>query len=132
MALDHNGFDPPTLVYWRKRLVKSERPHWINEAVRKSSRRPGSCVGGANARWTPLSWPTRSPPRTPSPNWCDGSPVRVRASSRVPRRDLMQGGGSRQERRGCFLALLTRRNARLDTLIEPPLAGQQRYVGTGD
>ncbi len=34
MALDHQGFDPTTLVYWRKRLAKSERPHRINEAVR--------------------------------------------------------------------------------------------------
>ncbi|HYR15798.1 MAG TPA: IS1182 family transposase [Mycobacterium sp.] len=35
MALDHNGFDPSTLVYWRKRLAKSKRPHRINEAVRR-------------------------------------------------------------------------------------------------
>jgi hypothetical protein len=35
MPLDHNGFDPSTLVYWRKRLAKSERPHRINEAVRQ-------------------------------------------------------------------------------------------------
>ncbi|RZK73376.1 MAG: transposase, partial [Rhodococcus sp. (in: high G+C Gram-positive bacteria)] len=35
MALDHKGFDPSTLVYWRKRLAKSERPQRINEAVRK-------------------------------------------------------------------------------------------------
>jgi transposase len=35
MALDHQGFDPSTLVYWRRRLAKSERPHRINEAVRK-------------------------------------------------------------------------------------------------
>jgi hypothetical protein len=35
MALDHRGFDPSTLVYWRKRLAKSQRPHRINEAVRK-------------------------------------------------------------------------------------------------
>jgi Transposase domain (DUF772) len=34
MALDHKGFDPSTLVYWRKRLAKSERPQRINEAVR--------------------------------------------------------------------------------------------------
>lgn len=34
MALDHQGFDPTTLVYWRKRLAKSERPHRINDAVR--------------------------------------------------------------------------------------------------
>jgi hypothetical protein len=35
MTLDHNGFDPTTLVYWRQRLAKSERPHRINEAVRR-------------------------------------------------------------------------------------------------
>jgi hypothetical protein len=35
MALDHAGFHPSTLVYWRKRLAKSERPHRINEAVRQ-------------------------------------------------------------------------------------------------
>jgi len=35
MALDHNGFDPTTLVYWRRRLAKSQRPHRINAAVRK-------------------------------------------------------------------------------------------------
>ncbi len=35
MSLDHNGFDPSTLVYWRKRLAKSTRPHRINEAVRR-------------------------------------------------------------------------------------------------
>lgn len=35
MALDHNGFDPTTLVYWRKRPAKSKRPHRINEAVRQ-------------------------------------------------------------------------------------------------
>ncbi|MGH3586509.1 MAG: IS1182 family transposase [Pseudonocardia sp.] len=35
MALDHQGFDPSTLVYWRKRLAKSDRPQRINEAVRE-------------------------------------------------------------------------------------------------
>jgi hypothetical protein len=35
MALDHQGFDPSTLVYWRKRLAKSTRPHRITEAVRQ-------------------------------------------------------------------------------------------------
>jgi hypothetical protein len=34
MALDHKGFDPSTLVYWRKRLAKSDRPQRVNEAVR--------------------------------------------------------------------------------------------------
>jgi IS5 family transposase len=31
--LDHAGFDPSTLVYWRRRLARSQRPHRINEAV---------------------------------------------------------------------------------------------------
>jgi hypothetical protein len=34
MSLDHNGFDPSTLVYWRKRLARSDRPRRINDAVR--------------------------------------------------------------------------------------------------
>ena len=33
--LDHGGFDPSTLVYWRRRLAKSGRPHRISDAVRK-------------------------------------------------------------------------------------------------
>ena len=32
-ALDHGGFDPSTLVYWRRRLARSDRPHRISEAV---------------------------------------------------------------------------------------------------
>ena len=31
--LDHGGFDPPALVYWRRRLAKSQRPHRISDAV---------------------------------------------------------------------------------------------------
>ena len=27
--LDHGGFDPSTLVYWRRRLAASDRPHRI-------------------------------------------------------------------------------------------------------
>ena len=33
-ALDDPGFDPSSLVYWRKRLAGSERPHRVNDAVR--------------------------------------------------------------------------------------------------
>ena len=33
--LDHGGFDPSTLVYWRRRLAQSRRPHRVNDAVRK-------------------------------------------------------------------------------------------------
>jgi hypothetical protein len=32
--LDHGGFDPSTLVYWRQRIAKSDRPDRINDAVR--------------------------------------------------------------------------------------------------
>jgi Transposase domain (DUF772)/Transposase DDE domain len=32
--LDHGGFDPSTLVYWRRRLAASSRPHRVNDAVR--------------------------------------------------------------------------------------------------
>jgi hypothetical protein len=31
--LDHAGFDPSTLVYWRRRLASSGRPHRISDAV---------------------------------------------------------------------------------------------------
>lgn len=34
-ALDHGGFDPSTLVYWRRRLAASDRPHRISDAVGK-------------------------------------------------------------------------------------------------
>ncbi len=56
MALDHKGFDASTLVYWRKRLAKSVRPHRINDAVRRLWSRPGSCVAGVGVRWIPRSW----------------------------------------------------------------------------
>jgi len=31
--LDHGGFDPSTLVYWRRRIGRSPRPHRISDAV---------------------------------------------------------------------------------------------------
>jgi hypothetical protein len=33
--LDHGGFDPSTLVYWRRRLANSDRPHRVSGAVAK-------------------------------------------------------------------------------------------------
>ncbi len=33
--LDHGGFDSSTLVYWRRRLAASARPHRVNDAVRR-------------------------------------------------------------------------------------------------
>jgi len=34
LALDDAGFHPTTLVYWRRRLARSDRPHRINDAVK--------------------------------------------------------------------------------------------------
>jgi len=45
MALDDKGFDPSTLVYWRKRLAKSERPQRINDAVRAVIAQTGVLTG---------------------------------------------------------------------------------------
>jgi IS5 family transposase len=33
LPLTYEGFDPSTLVYWRRRLAKSDRPHRIREAI---------------------------------------------------------------------------------------------------
>lgn len=45
MALDDTGFDASTLVYWRKRLARSERPHRINEAVKAVIEATGILAG---------------------------------------------------------------------------------------
>jgi hypothetical protein len=49
MALDHQGFHPSTLTYWRKRLARSARPHRINEAVRKVVEETGIVRGRRRA-----------------------------------------------------------------------------------
>jgi hypothetical protein len=43
--LDHGGFDPSTLVYWRRRLAVSDRPHRISEAVRTVIEQTGVLKG---------------------------------------------------------------------------------------
>jgi hypothetical protein len=43
--LDHGGFDPSTLVYWRRRLAGSDRPHRVNDAVRKVIEQTGVLTG---------------------------------------------------------------------------------------
>ncbi len=45
LALDHGGFDPSTLVYWRRRLAKSGRPHRISDAVKKVIEETGVLQG---------------------------------------------------------------------------------------
>ena len=34
LAIDDQGFDPSSLVYWRNRIARSERPHRVNDAIR--------------------------------------------------------------------------------------------------
>ena len=43
--LDDPGFDPSSLVYWRKRLAKSARPHRVNDAVKKVVEQTGILRG---------------------------------------------------------------------------------------
>src|SRR6266536_4855378 len=45
MALDDAGFDPSTLVYWRRRLAKSQRPHRVNDAVKRVVEQTGILRG---------------------------------------------------------------------------------------
>ena len=66
-SLDDPGFDPSSLVYWRRRLAESERPHRVSDAVKKVIEQTGVLRGGAAGRWSPRSWLMRWPPRTPSP-----------------------------------------------------------------
>ena len=44
-SLDDPGFDPSSLVYWRKRIAKSARPHRVNDAVRKVVEETGILKG---------------------------------------------------------------------------------------
>ena len=45
LAIDDVGFDPSSLVYWRRRIAKSERPHPVNDAVKKMARETGVLKG---------------------------------------------------------------------------------------
>jgi transposase len=45
LAVDDEGFDPSTLVYWRRRIAKSECPHRVNDAIRKIVEETGILKG---------------------------------------------------------------------------------------
>ena len=45
LSLLDEGFDPSSLVYWRRRLANSERPHRINDAVRQVIEATGVLAG---------------------------------------------------------------------------------------
>ncbi len=47
--LDHGGFDPSTLVYWRRRLARSERPHRVSDAVARVVAETGVLKGRRRA-----------------------------------------------------------------------------------
>jgi hypothetical protein len=44
-ALDDPGFHPSSLVYWRDRIARSERPHRINDAVKAVVEQTGALKG---------------------------------------------------------------------------------------
>ena len=44
-AVDHQGFDPSTLVYWRRRLAASGRPDRVRDAVRAVIAQTGILAG---------------------------------------------------------------------------------------
>ena len=48
-SLDDPGFDPSSLVYWRKRLARSQRPRRVSGAVRKIVGQTGIVEGPAAA-----------------------------------------------------------------------------------
>src|SRR5262249_40665036 len=43
--LDHGRFDPSTLVSWRRRLARSDRPHRVNDAVTEVVEQAGVLTG---------------------------------------------------------------------------------------
>ena len=45
LAIDEEGFHSSSLVYWRKRLAKSDRPHRVNDAVKKVVEQTGVLRG---------------------------------------------------------------------------------------
>ncbi len=47
LAVIDAGFDPSSLVYWRNRIAKSQRPHRVNDAVRKIVEETGIVKGPA-------------------------------------------------------------------------------------
>jgi IS5 family transposase len=45
LAIEDQGFDPSSLVYWRKRIAKSGRPHRVSDAVKKIVAATGVLTG---------------------------------------------------------------------------------------
>src|SRR5207248_1688231 len=45
LSLLDEGFDPSSLVYWRRRIARSKRPHRVNDAVRQVIEATGVLAG---------------------------------------------------------------------------------------
>jgi hypothetical protein len=48
-SVDDVGFDPSSLVYWRNRIAKSERPHRVSDAVKRIVESTGVLTGRRRA-----------------------------------------------------------------------------------
>ena len=46
-AVGEPGFDPSSLVYWRKRIARSGRPHRVNDAIKTVVEQTGILQAGA-------------------------------------------------------------------------------------
>jgi transposase len=65
LPLDHQGFDPSTLVYWRRRLAASDRPNRIFDAVARVIQETGVLGGRTRRVSIRRSWKMPWQPRTP-------------------------------------------------------------------
>lgn len=70
LSLLDEGFDPSSLVYWRRRIAKSERPHRVNDAVRQVIEATGVLRGRRRRAVdsTILDDAVATQDRTPSPS----------------------------------------------------------------
>ena len=87
-SLDDEGFDPSSLVYWR-RLVKSGRPHRVNNAVKTVIEQTGVLKGrrAGRAPGRPAG-PARGPRPPRSPHRDTGTPSTAAARSPGQPRDI--------------------------------------------
>ena len=91
--LDHGGFDPSTLVYWRRRLAKSGRPHRASGAVATVIEETGVLEGAGGGG------------RFDDPGRCGGDPGHHHpAGRRGPPGGPGGAGGGRADREGVHRA----------------------------
>jgi Transposase domain (DUF772) len=67
-ALNDSGFDPSTLVYWRRRLAASQWPHRVNDAVRKVVEKTGISPSRCSPRCHHLQDRAHHRPAPPRPS----------------------------------------------------------------